>query len=307
MIHGDRRRWAGGRPFERRMMIRYGFLFASLLLLASGCGHPPATLAERGLQEARAGKYDEAIATCDQAISEDPKDATAFYSRGLAYQYRNREGDLNKAVADFTESIRLAPRKVDAYLSRSVAYRDMGDMERSEADQSAARELDTELKEVYAQLPPTEEPVIPLPKPAPAPEEPKSDILDGLRPRRSQDTATEDSDSLLPRRRPFESSGKSKSRVPDELPSTGLIPPTRLPSAGVPKATDGLTPPAGRSGVRPGGVSGILDDQPGPSFDPLIESPLERPRRQPRRPQAGAAGPAASAPSSAAAIPAAEA
>ena len=52
----------------------------------------------RGLQEARAGKYDEAIATCDQAISEDPKTRPRSTAAAWPINIAISEGDLNKAV-----------------------------------------------------------------------------------------------------------------------------------------------------------------------------------------------------------------
>jgi hypothetical protein len=122
------------------------------LVLASGCGYAPATLAERALRELRSGDYDKAIATCDEAIKLDPLDAAAYHSRGLAHHYRDRPGDMEKAIADFTDAINLRPKRPDAYYSRSLAYRDNGDLELAAADDTQARELDMALKEVHAQM-----------------------------------------------------------------------------------------------------------------------------------------------------------
>ncbi len=133
---------------------------ALLLALASGgCGPMAATsLAEQGLREARAGNYDKALATCDEALQLNPRDYQAYNSRGTAYHLRNGAGDFDRAIADFNAAVRLAPNNADAYYNRAIAYRDHGDQEKAEADEEKARDLDVELKETYAQLPKTAAP-----------------------------------------------------------------------------------------------------------------------------------------------------
>ena len=92
-------------------MARRILYFATVLVLLAGCGQPPAaTLAEQALRELQAGRYDEAIATCDEAIRLNSQDANAYHYRGRAEHYRNQPGDLERAIADFTESIRIAPK-----------------------------------------------------------------------------------------------------------------------------------------------------------------------------------------------------
>jgi len=135
-------------------MARRAILFATLLLLVSGCGDStPATLTEQGLKELRAGKYDEAIATCGKAIRQNPQDAEAYLYRGRAYQFRNAMGDPPRAIADFSEAIRFAPDSSDAYYSRAIIYRDLGQTELADADDKNARAADSLLQEVYRKLP----------------------------------------------------------------------------------------------------------------------------------------------------------
>jgi beta-lactamase regulating signal transducer with metallopeptidase domain/tetratricopeptide (TPR) repeat protein len=56
-------------------------------------------LMERGWDDLRAKKYNEAIAAFSEAIAVDPKAGAALYGRGLAYFFRE---DWDKAIADFT-------------------------------------------------------------------------------------------------------------------------------------------------------------------------------------------------------------
>ncbi len=135
-------------------MARWSILFAAMLLLVSGCGDStPASLTERGLKELRIGNYDQAIATCSQAIDQNPQDAEAFLYRGRAYQFRDAMGDSGRAVADFSEAIRLAPDVSDAYYSRAIIYRELGHTEAALADDEKARASDGHLQELYSRLP----------------------------------------------------------------------------------------------------------------------------------------------------------
>jgi hypothetical protein len=134
-------------------MTRRFLCFAAVLLLLAGCGQSPTlTLAEQGTRELQAGRYDDAIATCNEAIRLNPQDANAYHCRGRAYHYRNQAGDLGRAIADFTESIHIAPNEAESYYSRSIAYRDQGDAKAATKDEMTARELDVQLKETYAEL-----------------------------------------------------------------------------------------------------------------------------------------------------------
>src|SRR5580692_825115 len=59
----------------------------------------------------------------------NPKDAAASYSnRGNAYQ---RKGNLDRAIADYNQAITLDPKNAEAYYSRGYAYRAKGDTGRA--------------------------------------------------------------------------------------------------------------------------------------------------------------------------------
>jgi tetratricopeptide (TPR) repeat protein len=105
------------------------------------CGLPPAVvLAEyeqpsiaqgeaadflnRGLQKARQGDYQGAIADYTLAIQSNPNSVEAYLNRGLA---NHDLGDFNKALADFNQALRINPNNVIALYNRGDAHMDVGD------------------------------------------------------------------------------------------------------------------------------------------------------------------------------------
>jgi membrane protease YdiL (CAAX protease family)/tetratricopeptide (TPR) repeat protein len=91
--------------------------------------------AQSCLQDAR---YDEAIASCDEAIRIDPKLATAYVTRGEAY--RNKEM-YPQSLADFDTAIQLDPSNASAFANRGETYRLQQDDTRALADSNRAIEL----------------------------------------------------------------------------------------------------------------------------------------------------------------------
>jgi tetratricopeptide (TPR) repeat protein len=74
----------------------------------------------RGLKEFRQGAFDKAIMTYSRMIKRQPKDANAFFNRGLAYK---NAGFAAQALADYDTAIRLDPAHQKAYLDRgNVRY-----------------------------------------------------------------------------------------------------------------------------------------------------------------------------------------
>ena len=87
----------------------------------------------------RKGDYDRAIGDLDEAIQLDPKDASAYASRGAA---DFRKGDYDRAIADLDEAIRLDPTYAPAYGIRSNAYVGKDDYDRAIADFDEVIRLD---------------------------------------------------------------------------------------------------------------------------------------------------------------------
>ena len=73
----------------------------------------------RGIDWARKGQHEKAIADFTKAIEIDPRYAKAYYNRGFAYFLK---GQYEQAISDFTKAIELNPRYADAYINRGVAY-----------------------------------------------------------------------------------------------------------------------------------------------------------------------------------------
>ena len=78
---------------------------------------------------------DKAIADYTEAIRLNPKDAKAYYNRGLVYV---KKGDHDKAIADFTEAILLNPKDAEAYYNRGGAYGKKGEHDKAITDYTAA-------------------------------------------------------------------------------------------------------------------------------------------------------------------------
>jgi hypothetical protein len=193
---------------EKSMMARRALLIVAMVALLGGCGKStPSTPAELGLVHLGKGRYEQAIAACDEAIRLNPRDDNAYLVRGRAYQFRNEKGDADRAIADFSESIRIAPKQTEAYYSRAIAYRDQGDAEKSLADEARARQLDASIGDTYSHLPETTQPVgtVSLEKPAgetgnptatEAAESPADDVLtETLRQRRERGLDAEERES----------------------------------------------------------------------------------------------------------------
>jgi len=72
-----------------------------------------------------------AIADYTEAIRLDPKDASAFNSRGIAYYDK---GQSDRAIKDYDKAIELSPRYATAFTGRGAAYAGKGQYDRAIAD-----------------------------------------------------------------------------------------------------------------------------------------------------------------------------
>ena len=133
-------------------------------------------LVNRGIEKAKNGDLDGAIADFDRAAELNPKDDAPYYNRAQAKRlkndtagaiadytraielgstnpaaYNNRgnaraeNDDRDGAIADYTRAIELKPDYARAYYNRAVARKDKGDTKGAAADFKHARQLDPKL------------------------------------------------------------------------------------------------------------------------------------------------------------------
>src|SRR5262249_39814411 len=88
------------------------------------------------------GQHTRAIADFTQALALDPKNAEAYYNRGVAYDGAEDQRDLD--IADYTHALERYPKDAMAYLMRGNASDTEGQHNLSRADYTQALELDPE-------------------------------------------------------------------------------------------------------------------------------------------------------------------
>jgi len=133
-------------------------------------------LVNRGIEKAKNGDLDGAIADFDRAMQLNPRDDAPYYNRAQARRlkkdtagaiadytraielgstnpaaYNNRgnakaeNNDREGAISDYTRAIELKPDYARAYYNRAVARKEKGDASGANADFKRAGELDPEL------------------------------------------------------------------------------------------------------------------------------------------------------------------
>lgn len=111
------------------------------------CGPTRAPLAE-GLDLARQGDLEGAVAAFGRAVGRDSRSSLAYLNRGMAYQ---RKGDLGRARADLDLAVRLAPNSARAFYRRSLLRRQQGDDAGAESDAKRALTLDPDYSAVLGE------------------------------------------------------------------------------------------------------------------------------------------------------------
>ncbi len=77
------------------------------------------------------GQYEDAIKRFTIAISLDPKLATAYEGRAVAYSRANR---WQQAIDDYTQELKLRPQHSAAYCGRAEAYESLREYQKATAD-----------------------------------------------------------------------------------------------------------------------------------------------------------------------------
>lgn len=94
-----------------------------------------ALLVFQGKQLATQKKWDEAIASYNKAIKQNPNYAYAFVSKGIAYM---SQGNLDKAISNYSEAISVDPKFTEAYQNRGVLYEYRGQFNKAIVDFNTA-------------------------------------------------------------------------------------------------------------------------------------------------------------------------
>jgi tetratricopeptide (TPR) repeat protein len=100
----------------------------------------------QGAEKFRKGEYKGAIADYTEAIQLKPKDALAYYNRGLAHSGLK---DDKGAVDDYTQAIKLKPNFADAYHSRGLIRSLLKDSKGAIADFDQAIQLKPNYPDAY--------------------------------------------------------------------------------------------------------------------------------------------------------------
>ena len=90
---------------------------------------------ERGIEKAKKGDMDGALADFNRAIELDPKNAAAYYNRASAKMLKK---DAAGAIADYTRVIELDPKNVGAYNNRGILKARNNDPDGAVADYNQA-------------------------------------------------------------------------------------------------------------------------------------------------------------------------
>ncbi|HMF46576.1 MAG TPA: tetratricopeptide repeat protein, partial [Candidatus Udaeobacter sp.] len=103
-------------------------------------------LVNRGIEKAKNGELDGAIADFDRAIELNPKDDAPYYNRAQARRLKN---DTAGAIADYTKAIELSSTNPAAYNNRGNARAENKDRDGAIADYTRAIELKPDYARAY--------------------------------------------------------------------------------------------------------------------------------------------------------------
>jgi tetratricopeptide (TPR) repeat protein len=103
-------------------------------------------LVKRGIEKAKNGDLDGAIADFDRAAELDPKNDAPYYNRAQARRLKN---DTAGAIADYTKAIELGSTNPAAYNNRGNARAETNDRDGAIADYTRAIELKPDYARAY--------------------------------------------------------------------------------------------------------------------------------------------------------------
>lgn len=101
----------------------------------------------RGVAYDNLGQYKNAIKDYNQAIGLNPDYAEAYSNRGTIH---NTTGKYQQAIEDFSEAIRLKPDDAEAFLGRGFAYDKLGQSQQAIGNYSQAIGLNPDYAKAYS-------------------------------------------------------------------------------------------------------------------------------------------------------------
>ena len=103
----------------------------------------------RGIAYNKKGRHDEAISDFNKALEINPRDAWAYYNRGIAY---DNKGEYDQAISDYTKALEINPKDAVAYYDRGILYEKKGQYDQAISDYNKALEINPICAEAYNNL-----------------------------------------------------------------------------------------------------------------------------------------------------------
>jgi len=119
---------------------------SSILMAAFGFGSNPSAFCQdktpltKGKEAMAKGDYREAIELLSKAIVANPRNAEAYFQRGVAYSRLSPQ--QQKALADYDEALRLNPKLPGAHRERAMCHDLLGHPVKARKDYDEAIRLD---------------------------------------------------------------------------------------------------------------------------------------------------------------------
>jgi tetratricopeptide (TPR) repeat protein len=103
----------------------------------------------RGMANQEKGDYDQAIADFTKALEINPRDAQVYLKRAEVFGDKKK---YDQAIADYTRALEIDPRNAEAYLARGIAYGRKGQPDQAITDFTRATEIDPRNAQPYYNL-----------------------------------------------------------------------------------------------------------------------------------------------------------